>query len=199
HYEYARQALAAGKNVVVEKPFAATLQQAEELVRLSEDKGKLLIVFQNRRWDSDFQAVQQVVEEGSLGTLIEAELHYDRYRMEPSAKKHKEKDEPGVGLIYDLGPHIIDQAIALFGKPEGVFARVQSHRPGSLVDDYFKIELLYPDFNCTLKASLLVREPVPAYVLHGTKGSFLKSRADVQEADLDEGLNPCKSDWGKEP
>ncbi len=199
HYEYAKQALNAGKHVIVEKPFTATVGQAEELIRLAEATDRLLVVFQNRRWDSDFQRVQQVVKGKQLGKLIEAEFHYDRYRMEPSPKKHKEKADPGVGLIYDLGPHLIDQAIALFGKPDAVFARVQSHRPDSQVDDYFMIQLLYPDFNCTLKSSLLVREPLPAYVLHGTLGSFLKPRADVQEADLDKGVSPCTPAWGTEP
>lgn len=199
HFEYVRQALQASKHVIVEKPFAASYKQAEELVRLAEESGKMLVVFQNRRWDSDFLVVRQVIENKRLGTLIEAEFHYDRYRMEPSPKKHKEKAEPGVGLIFDLGPHLIDQAIALFGKPEAVFARVQTHRTGSLVDDYFNIQLLYPGFNCSLKSSLLVREPVPAYILHGTSGSFLKPRADVQEDVLQEGRSPCTPDWGKEP
>lgn len=199
HYEYAKQALNAGKHVIVEKPFAATAAQAEELIALAGATGRLLVVFQNRRWDSDFQAVQHVVEDKRLGKLIEAEFHYDRYRVAPSPKKHKEEAAPGVGLIYDLGPHLIDQAIALFGKPDAVFARVQSHRPDSQVDDYFMIQLLYPDFNCTLKSSLLVREPIPAYVLHGTLGSFLKSRADVQEAELDKGKSPCTASWGTEP
>jgi predicted dehydrogenase len=199
HYGYAKKALLAEKHVVVEKPFTATSEQAKELINLAEKYGKLLAVFQNRRWDSDFLAVQQVVKGQRLGKLIEAEFHYDRYRMELSPKKHKEKADPGVGLIYDLGPHLIDQAITLFGKPQGVFARIQHHRPGSLVDDYFMIHLLYPDFNCTLKSSLLIRESIPAFVLHGTNGSFQKPRADVQEADLKKGRSPCTSDWGKEP
>jgi predicted dehydrogenase len=199
HYEYAKQALLADKHIVVEKPFTAAAEQAKELINLAEKHGKLLAVFQNRRWDSDFLAVQQIVKGQRLGKLIEAEFHYDRYRMELSSKEHKEKADTGVGLIYDLGPHLIDQAITLFGKPQGIFARVQHHRPGSLVDDYFTIQLLYPDFNCTLKSSLLVREPIPAFVLHGVKGSFQKSRADVQEADLKKGRSPCDPDWGKEP
>jgi predicted dehydrogenase len=199
HFEYTKQALCAGKHVVVEKPFTAAAEQAKELIHLADKVGRLLVTFQNRRWDSDFQAVQKVVKGQKLGKLIEAEFHYDRYRMEPSSKKHKEKAEAGVGLIYDLGPHLIDQAITLFGRPRRVFARVQHHRPGSQVDDYFAIQLLYPDFNCTLKASLLAREPVPAFVLHGPKGSFQKPRADVQEADLKKGLSPCDSGWGQEP
>lgn len=199
HLDYVKQALEAGKHVVVEKPFAATSGQAQTLIAAAEKAKRLLVVYQNRRWDSGFQVVQQVVQEQKLGKLIEAEFHYDRYRIAPSAKKHKETAGTGVGLIYDLGPHLIDQAIVLFGKPDAVFARIQNHRPGSLVDDYFAIQLLYSEFTCTLKASLLVREPIPAFVLHGTLGSFLKSRADVQEANLDKGISPCSSDWGTEP
>lgn len=199
HYDYAKQALLAGKHVIVEKPFTATLEQAVELVNLSKEQQRLLVVFQNRRWDSDFLAVKQVVEKGSLGKLIEAEFHYDRYTPEPSYKKHKEVPDPGVGLVFDLGPHIIDQAITLFNKPEAVFARLQTHRPGSLVNDYFEIKLLYPQFTSTLKSSLLAREPVPAYVLHGSSGSFQKSRSDVQEAELQKGAMPCIPDWGREP
>jgi predicted dehydrogenase len=199
HFEYAKKTLYAGKHVIVEKPFTATAEQAEELIRIANEVDKQLVVFQNRRWDSDFQVVQQVVEGQRLGKLIEAEFHYDRYRIEPSAKDHKERPDNGVGLIYDLGPHLIDQAVVLFGKPQHVFARVRHHRPGSEVDDYFMIQLLYGDFTCTLKASLLVLEPIPAFVLHGTKGSFQKTRADVQEMDLDHGKSPCEPGWGKEP
>lgn len=200
HFDYAKKALLAGKHVVVEKPFAATTEEAKALIKLAEEKNRLLVAFQNRRWDSDFLVVQKVIQEKKLGKLIEAEFHYDRYRIALNAKKeHKEKAEQGVGLIYDLGPHLIDQAIALFGKPESVFARVQHHRPQSVVDDYFDIHLLYPHFNCTLKASLLVKEGVPAYVLQGTEGSFLKSRSDIQEKLLQKGESPCTPDWGKEP
>lgn len=199
HYEHAKTALQAGKNVLIEKPFAATSQQAKELMDLANRQKKLLLVYQNRRWDSDFQAVKQVIESGRLGKLIDAEFHYDRYRVEKSVKAHKEFHQTGVGLIYDLGPHLIDQALALFGKPKAVFARVQKHRPNSQVDDYFMINLLYPDFNCVLKSSLLVKEQGPGYILHGSEGSFIKDRADVQEAALQNGLSPCSDNWGKEP
>lgn len=199
HFDYAKKALESGKHVVVEKPFAATYKEGKQLAEIAAQNDKLLVVYQNRRWDSDFQSVCEVVKEKKLGKLIEAEFHYDRYRMEPSAKTHKEKPEKGVGLIYDLGPHLIDQGIALFGKPQAVFARVQKNRPGSQVDDYFTIHLLYEDFNCVLKSSLLVKEQGPGYILHGTKGSFLKSRADVQEADLIKEQSPCADDWGNEP
>lgn len=198
HFEFAKKALLAQKDVVVEKPFATTTEEAKALVELAEQVGQSLIVFQNRRWDSDFLALKKVVEEKFLGDLIDAEFHYDRYRMELSQKPHKEQKQPGVGLLFDLGPHLIDQAIHLFGKPKSVFARIQAHRIGSEIDDYFSIQLLYDNFNCTLKSSLLVREPLPAFQLHGTLGSFIKSRSDVQEELLKKEARFVLEDWGSE-
>ncbi|GAA4303208.1 Gfo/Idh/MocA family oxidoreductase [Compostibacter hankyongensis] len=199
HYEYAREALLAGKHVVVEKPFTATVSQARELMDLAQKQQRSLIVFQNRRWDSDFQAVKQVVEKHLLGDLIEAEFHYDRYQPGLSYKKHKEIAQAGTGTLHDLGPHIIDQAICLFGKPEKVFARIQTNRPEASVNDYLNIVLLYPSLTVTLKSSLLVREPIPAFVLHGVRGSFLKSRSDIQEVTLQGGKQPTHTGWGEEP
>lgn len=199
HYPYAKAALEAGHHVVVEKPFTATVEQASELIALARDRGLLLTVFQNRRWDGDFLTVKEVIEENLLGELVEAEIHYDRYRPELNEiKKHKEIPDPGVGNIFDLGPHLIDEALVLFGKPEAVFAVVQQHRPASRVDDYFDIKLLYPQFTCTLKSSVLVREPGPGYIVHGQEGSFLKRWVDVQEEALIAGQSPCQPDWGKE-
>lgn len=200
HYAYVAAALNAGKDVLVEKPFTATVAQAEALVALAKEKQRFLCVYQNRRLDSDFQTVRQVVQEGYLGQLIDAEIHYDRYRPALNEiKKHKETPEHGVGLIYDLGAHLVDEAIVLFGKPDAVFAVVQSHRPGSQVDDYMDVKLLYDQFTCSLKSSLLVKEPPAGYTLHGTMGSFIKSRADVQEGDLINGISPCTPGWGLEP
>jgi len=199
HFEHVRMALLAGKHVVVEKPFSVTSAQAAEMVELAARQDRKLVAFQNRRWDSDFLAVRQVVDEGLLGQLIEAEFHYDRYEKNLSAKTHKEIAQLGTGVIYDLGPHLIDQAICLFGKPERVFAVLRTHRPGSLVNDYFDLTLLYGTFTVRLKSSLLALEPVPAFVLHGTDGSFLKSRADVQADMLDQGVSPNVADWGREP
>lgn len=199
HYEYVKMALLANKHVIVEKPFAATSEQARELVRVANKQKRFLCVYQNRRWDSDFLTAKEVIEKKLLGDLIEAEIHYDRYRLELNSKKpHKEKADTGVGTIYDLGPHLIDKAIVLFGKPDAVFAIVQSHRPHSLIDDYFDIKLLYTNFTCTLKSSLLVREPQAGYILHGVKGSFIKSMADNQETTLQKGVSPCIPGWGEE-
>lgn len=199
HYAHACQALRAGKHVVVEKPFSVTSTQAREMVELARQQGRSLMAFQNRRWDSDFLAVQAVVGQQKLGPLIEAEFHYDRYKPVLSDKMHKETAALGTGIIFDLGPHLIDQAICLFGAPEKVFAVLRSCRPGSVVNDYFDISLLYPSLTVRLKSSLLVLEPLPAYVLHGTDGSFVKSRADIQEAALQQGISPDAPDWGREP
>lgn len=198
HYEYAKQALLAGKNVIVEKPFTATVAQAKELVALSKERNLKLSVFQNRRYDSDFMTVQDIVRQGVLGDILEAELHYDRYNLILSPKAHKETPGPAVGCLYDLGPHLIDQALTLFGMPLRVFADLMITRPGSLVNDYFEILLYYPKMRVRLKSGYMVREPFPSFVIHGSKGSFLKSRADVQETWLQAHRSPAEKDWGKE-
>lgn len=198
HYDYAKKALAAGKHVIVEKPFTTTVKEAEDLLNLANEKGVKLSVFQNRRYDSDFKTVKKIVEEGWLGEIKEAEFHYDRYNPALSPKLHKETPGPGAGCLYDLGPHLIDQALHLFGFPEALFADINITRPESRVDDYFELLLYYPAFRVRLKAGYFVREPVPSFVVHGAKGSFLKPRADVQEAQLQAGMIPGEG-WGIEP
>nr|WP_320057833.1 Gfo/Idh/MocA family oxidoreductase [uncultured Bacteroides sp.] len=199
HFDYASQALQAGKNVVVEKAFTTTVAEAETLKALAMQHHKQIAVFQNRRWDSDFQTVKQVIDSRILGELNEMEIHYERYNMQLSPKKHKEDPNAGAGILKDLGPHAIDQALYLFGMPQAVFADVRITRPTSLVDDYFDILLYYPSFRVRVKGGYIVKEPLPAYIIHGTKGSFLKSRADVQEANLQKGLSPNIASWGTEP
>jgi predicted dehydrogenase len=199
HYEYAKRCLLAGKNVIVEKPFTATVEEGEELIALAKEKNKLLSVYQNRRYDSDYKAVKKVVDEKLLGDLIEAEFHYDRFTEQLSYKIHKETPTPGVGVLYDLGAHLIDQALQLFGMPRSVFADIDTVRPNSKVDDYFELLLFYNHFRVRLHSSLLVREPLPAYILHGKKGSFIKAKTDVQEVALQAGKIPNTPDWGKEP
>lgn len=199
HYEYAKQAILAGKQVMVEKPFTATVDQAQELVDLASKHNVHLAVFQNRRYDSDFKTVKDIVDKGVLGDILEAEFHYDRYNLILSPKIHKEVPGPAVGCIYDLGSHLIDQALYLFGMPNAVFADLMVTRPNSLVDDYFEILLYYPKMRVRLKAGYQVREPFPSFVVHGSKGSFLKSRADVQEVDLQAHKSPADISWGEEP
>ena len=199
HYDYAKKALEAGKHVVVEKPFVVRTKEGEELLALAKQKGKLLSVFQNRRWDSDFKTVKKIVAEDWLGEIVEAEFHFDRYKEELSPKQHKETPAPGTGALYDLGSHLVDGALHLFGLPEAVFADIRIIRPISKVDDYFEVLLYYPQLRVRLHGSYLVREPLPSFLLHGSKGSFIKWRADVQEAALQSGKTPGTPDWGIEP
>jgi scyllo-inositol 2-dehydrogenase (NADP+) len=199
HFEYAKKVLLAGKHVIVEKAFTTTVAEAQELVALAKEQGLKLSVFQNRRWDSDFKTVQQVILDGVLGDIVEAEFHFDRYNPNLSPKQHKETANSGAGILKDLGPHLIDQAIYLFGFPESVFADVRITRKNSLVDDWIDIVLYYDTFRVRLKASFFVREAIPAYQLHGKRGSFLKPRGDVQEDDLKLGKKPNLDSWGTEP
>lgn len=198
HFDYAKQALEAGKHVVVEKPLTATAAQGEELQALAKKQNKLLSIFQNRRHDSDFKTVKKVIADDLLGEITEAEIHYDRYNPVLSPKAHKETPGPAVGVVYDLGSHLIDQALHLFGMPRAVWADVLSMRPNSQVDDYLEIVLFYPTKRVRLKSTYYAREPL-GYIVHGKKGSFLKSRADVQEPALQAGKSSGSADWGIEP
>lgn len=199
HYEYAKKALEAGKSVIVEKAFTTTVTEAQSLASLAKEKNLCLSVYQNRRWDSDFQTVQKIIQEGVLGELKEVSFSFDRYKDIVGTKAHKELPGPGAGLLNDLGPHLIDQALLLFGMPQQIFADIRILRPESLVDDYFDLLLYYPTMRVRLKSSLLVKEPLPAFVIHGSKGSFLKIRGDVQEAALIAGQKPGSINWGNEP
>lgn len=199
HFEYAKKVLLAGKHAIVEKAFTTTVAEAQELAALAREKGVKLSVFQNRRWDSDLKTVQQIISDGVLGDIVEAEFHFDRYNPNLSPKQHKETANSGAGILKDLGPHLIDQALYLFGFPNAVFADVRITREHSLVDDWIDIVLYYDTFRLRLKASFFVREAIPAYQIHGKKGSFLKPRGDVQEDDLKLGKKPNLESWGKEP
>ncbi|WP_310378646.1 Gfo/Idh/MocA family oxidoreductase [Flavobacterium sp.] len=198
HFEYTKKVLQAGKHALVEKAFTTTLAEAHELAALSKEKKLKLAVFQNRRWDSDFKTVTKIISEKLLGQIVEAEFHFDRYNPNLSPKQHKETANSGAGILKDLGPHLIDQALFLFGLPKAVFADIRITRHGSLVDDCFDILLYYADFRVRLKAGFFVRESIPAYIIQGTKGSFLKSRGDVQEEDLKLGKKTNTKNWGKE-
>ncbi|GAA4321570.1 Gfo/Idh/MocA family oxidoreductase [Flaviaesturariibacter amylovorans] len=199
HYDYCRQALLAGKHVIVEKPFVTKSEEGAELISLAEEKGLHLSVYQNRRWDSDFRTVQRVLREGLVGNVVEAAIHFDRFKTTLSPKPHKEEANGGAGILFDLGPHIIDAALQLFGLPEALFADVRYLRPGTAVDDQFEILLYYPGLRVRLHSGYFVREPLPSFQLYGDKGTFLKARADVQERDLQEGRLPTDAGWGLEP
>lgn len=198
HYGYAKAALEAGKNVIVEKPFTVHSGEGAALIALAKEKGVLLSVYHNRRYDSDYKVVKKVVESGLLGDLLEIEIHYDRFKEELSYKKHKEEARTGTGALYDLGSHLIDQALTLFGMPDELWGDIRVLRTNSQVDDYFELVLYYNQLRVRLKCSYLVREALPAYVLHGRVGSFIKTKSDIQEAMLQKGLMPDSPDWGAE-
>ena len=199
HYEYAKMALNAGKHVIVEKPFTVSSKEGEELIEVAKRENKKIIVYHNRRYDSDYKAIKKVLADKSLGEIVEAEIHFDRYKVDLSPKVHKETPGPGTGALYDLGSHLIDQALQLFGWPQALFADIRIIRPSSQVDDYFELIFYYPNHRVRLKSSYLVREALPGYQLHGTKGSFIKPRTDVQETLLQSGKTPGTEDWGIEP
>ena len=199
HFDYARKALLAGKHVVVEKAFTTTIKEGIELKELAAAQDKKISVYQNRRYDSDLRTVQKVIADKVLGEIIEAEFHYDRYKPVVGPKVHKETPGPGAGLLMDLGPHLIDEALLIFGMPLSLFADIRITRPLSKVDDNFDLLLYYQSFRIRLKASSIVREAIPANIIHGLKGSFIKPRADVQEADLLAGKKPNSRKWGIEP
>lgn len=198
HYDFCKQALEAGKHVVVEKPFTLNTKEGEELTELARSKNLVLSVYQNRRWDGDFRTVQKVMDEQLLGEVVEYEAHFDRFKNFVVPGVWKEQASSFPGLIYDLGAHMIDQALVLFGLPESVTADLRIQRPGGEVNDYFNVKFNFPETVVTVKGGFLVREKGPRYIIHGTEGSFLKWGVDPQEQDLIDGYFPEGPDWGKE-
>ncbi len=200
HYEQAKAALQAGKHVLIEKPATATTDEFMELLALGKQAGKQVLVYQNRRYDSEFLSVKEVIESGRLGNLVEMHVRYDRYRAFIGPKKFKEEASyKATGLEYDLGPHLIDQVVSLFGKPVSWCKVTSANREGSQVTDYFSYLLTFPyDLHVTLTAGMLVLDPGPTFVLHGSAGSFTKYRTDVQEAQLLTGMSPEAEGYGVE-
>jgi scyllo-inositol 2-dehydrogenase (NADP+) len=199
HFDYAKRALLAGKHVLVEKPFTTTSKEAEELILLAKTQNKILTVFQNRRWDSDFLTVKKIVEEKRLGEILNFEIHFNRFKPDLNPKKWKEVNTASSGGLYDLGAHIIDQTIALFGAPKNVWGQTFTQREHSTIDDAFDIQLDYGKLKVTLRSSLMVREESPRYIIHGSKGSFVKYGIDIQENQLKAGLMPADVGFGVEP
>lgn len=199
HFDYATKALSAGKHILVEKPFTATSVEAKELFELAKRLGKKIFFYQNRRWDSDFTAVRQVIESGALGKLSEVHFRYDRYRSTIGVKSFKEEPIAASGLLYDLGPHLLDQAISIFGKPLSFHKILGKNREGTKVDDYFSIHLAYPDsVNVFVHSNMMVVDALPAFVLNGTNGSLHKVRADSQEEQLLKGMKLSETGYGIE-
>jgi predicted dehydrogenase len=199
HYENAKAALAAGKNLVVEKPFTVTVKQAEEIADLAKKKNLFLSIYQNRRYDGDYHAIKNVIEKNLLGELRSVEVRYDRYRPVGVGKAHKEGDLPGAGLIYDLSPHLVDQALQLFGWPSAIEADVWKMRNDVKANDYFDLLWYYPKMRVRLEATCIAREPLPSYILHGMKGSFIQQRSDLQETQLNTGAVPSLKSWCPSP
>jgi scyllo-inositol 2-dehydrogenase (NADP+) len=198
HFEIASRALKAGKHVVVDKPFTISTAQADALIALSCEMHRMLGVFQNRRWDGDFLTVKQILENRLLGRVAEFESRYDRFRPARNAKAWREQALPGSGLLYDLGSHLLDQALVLFGRPSAIYAELSRQREDAVADDRIEVHLEYPQLRVMLKAGMLVCEPSPRFVLYGTQGSYLKYGLDPQEAALKSGVLPDGPDWGAE-
>jgi len=200
HYSLTRMCLESGRDVVVDKPFTTTLEEAQSLVQVAKEKGRLLTVYQNRRYDGDFQAIRQLVADGTLGRIVRFETHYDRYRPQLKPGAWRETKRPGAGILFDIAPHLIDHALVLFGLPEAVTADVRIERENAVADDAFDIMLHYPNsVRAVLCSSILAAAPRPRFVLLGTQGSFVKQTFDPQENNLRRGHIPSEGAWGAEP
>ena len=184
HFDLAKQALLAGKHVVIDKPFAATSAEATELKELAEKKGLVLAPFHNRRWDGDFLTVRKLLREDAVGRLVTYESHFDRFRPLPRENTWKESGNAANGLLMDLGPHLVDQALALFGAPEGITASVRRDRDATDIEDAFDITLEYPRLRAHCRSSMLAADAAPRFLLHGVKGSYKKWGLDPQEPAL---------------
>lgn len=200
HITLAKQILGAGKSVVVDKPMTLTSAEAAELIALARQQKLLLAPFHNRRWDSDFQTIQKLLLEEPIGRLVAFDSRLDRWRPAPlKVRLWKEDTEAGGGTLHDLGPHLVDQALVLFGKPEAVSADLRREKDGSGVNDSFTLRLRYPGLIVTLGANSLSLHPGPRFLLRGTKGSYLKTGVDPQEAALNKLTHIDDPAWGREP
>lgn len=198
HAPLAIAALRAGRHVVVDKPFAVTLDEARQVVAAAREAGRIASVFQNRRWDGDFLTLRRLVEDGALGEVVELHSHFDRFRPQVP-DRWRERAGPGTGLWFDLGPHLVDQALQLFGLPQSVQADIALQREGAVVDDYFHVLLRYPRLRVVLHAGALVPAHGLRFAAHGTGGSFVKHGLDTQEAALKAGVAPGSPGWGHDP
>jgi len=197
HFSYTKACLEAGRDVVVDKPFTPTMKEAEQLVRLAAERGRLVTVYQDRRWDGSFLTVKKLVAAGALGMVAEYEARFDRFRLDAKPGAWREKaDFPGAGVLWDLGPHLLDGALVLFGEPESIFATAFCQRATSTVDDAFDVFMQYPRLRASLRARIIAYAMGPQLLLHGTEGSFIKYGIDPQEAILRSPQCPDGHDWG---
>lgn len=198
HFDLAARALSAGKDVVVDKPFTTTVAEASQLVALAAPLGRMLSVFQNRRWDSDFLTVRRMMDEGRIGEIVHFESHFDRYRPEVQAR-WRESPGPGGGVWFDLGPHLVDQVLQLFGRPATIYADFESQRNGARAVDYFHVLLHYGRTRIILHTASLVAAKTARFTIHGRLGSFTKYGLDTQEDALRRGEIPGNPGWGRDP
>jgi scyllo-inositol 2-dehydrogenase (NADP+) len=200
HFDFAKRALLAGRDVLVDKPFANSIAEAVELVQLAKAKGRVLTVYQNRRFDGDFAAIRELVAAGALGRIVNFETHYDRYRPNLKPGVWREQTGPGNGIWFDIGPHLIDHAMVLFGEPESISADIRIIRDHAVADDCFDVVLHYPNkLRATLSSSILAAATRPRFVLQGSLGTFIKQSFDPQEIGLRFDRIPSSGPWGAEP
>lgn len=197
HYTMTKAALMAGKHVVVEKPFTLSLSEGDELIALAKKYNKILSIFQNKRLESDHLDAQHIIQSGKLGRIVEVEWHYDRYRTNITHKKWKEDNLPGSGTWFDLGIHMVDSMLCLFGKPKAVYADMRSLRREEGSTDYFNVCFHYADMRVILRSSTYVSEKGATVSIHGDKGSFLKFGQDVQESQMMRGMKPGMPGWAQ--
>lgn len=196
HAEHALAAIAAGKHVLVDKPFATTLADARAIMAAGEKAQRVVAVFQNRRWDADFLTLKQLIDDGMLGVIVQFESHFDRWR--PVVPSNWKEARHG-GTWQDLGPHLVDQALQLFGPPEGVSADIATLRDGAPGPDYFHVSLRYARRRVLLHSSKLMAQHGLRFAVHGTRGSWIKHGLDTQEAATSAGHAPGEGDWGVDP
>jgi predicted dehydrogenase len=200
HFDFARRALLAGRDVLVDKPFTTSVADARELVRLAEAAKRIVTVYQNRRYDGDFAAIREIVTTGTLGRIVNFETHYDRYRPNLKTGVWREQAGAGNGIWFDIGPHLVDHAMVLFGEPESVSAEIRIVRDGAVADDCFDVALHYPDnLRATLSSSILAAATRPRFILQGVNGAFVKQSFDPQEISLRFDRIPEEGPWGAEP
>jgi predicted dehydrogenase len=197
HAPLSRIALETGKHVVVDKPFALDLAEARDLVRIAERADRNLWVFHNRRWDSDYLTVKAAIEGGAIGRVTHFESKIDRFRPEVR-DRWREHADPGGGIWFDLGPHLIDQALQLFGLPDRVIASLASQRDGSRIDDWAHVILTYGERRVVLQGAMLAAGGSARFIVHGTGGSLVKLKVDQQEAQLIAGMRPGQHGWGSD-
>ena len=199
HFDLGRRALEAGKHVVIDKPFTVTSNEGRTLIALAQDRKRILTVFHNRRWEGDFLTIRKLIDEKRFGRIVAFEANFNRFRNEPRPNAWRETARPGSGILYDLGSHLIDQALVLFGHPDTVPADVRRERDFGSADDAFEVWMKYPRLNVVLRASMLVRERTPRFTVRGTEATFVTYAMDPQEAALMAGATPRDAGWGTQP